>query len=117
MKNVIIFSSDATMCLNFLMYLHDDYNVTTTTDFSVLNNMTSNLNLDMVIIDTEPTKQIEEFCSNIKKIKPQLLVVLTYVYDNHVKDFDKSLRKYANTIFYKPFDLNEVTKQLMALFV
>jgi len=117
MKNIIIFSSDASMCLSFLMYLHADYNVTTTTDFSVLKMMISYLDFDMIIIDTEPSKKIETFCLEVRKQNPNVPIVLTYVYDNHVKDFDKNIRQCANTIFYKPFDLNEVTKQLTTLFV
>ncbi|MHB1687193.1 MAG: response regulator transcription factor [Ignavibacteriaceae bacterium] len=117
MKNIIIYSSDASMCLSFLMYLQNDYNVTTTTDLYVLKMMTSCLDFDMIIIDTEPSKKIETFCQELRKTKTHVPIVLTYVYENQVKDFDKNIRRYANSIFYKPFDLNEVTKQLSALFV
>jgi DNA-binding response OmpR family regulator len=117
MKNIIIYSSDASMCLSFLMYLQNSYNVTTTTDLHVLQEVSSYLDFDMIIIDTQPSKKIEALCYELRKAKTNVPIVLTYVYENQVKDFDKTIRKYTNSIIYKPFDLNEVTKQLSTLFV
>lgn len=105
------------MCLSFLMYLQNSYNVTITTDIYVLQEMSAHLNLDMIIIDTQPSKKIEALCYELRKAKSNVPIVLTYVYENQVKDFDKIIRQYTNSIIYKPFDLNEVTKQLSALFV
>jgi DNA-binding response OmpR family regulator len=96
------------------MYLQNRYNITATTDLNVLKNVIHTSEFDLVILDTEPSVKIEDFCKEIKN-EIKIPVILTYVYKNQLKDFDFKIRKYVNTIFYKPFDLNEVSMKLSAL--
>jgi DNA-binding response OmpR family regulator len=96
------------------MYLQNRYNITATTDLNVLKNVINTSDFDLVILDTEPSAKIEDFCKKIK-CEIKIPVILTYVYKNQLKDFDFNIRKYVNTIFYKPFDLNEVSMKLSAL--
>ncbi len=117
MKNIVIYSSDSNICLSLLMYFQNDYSVTTTTNISVLKAIDKTLNIDLVIIDAEPTKTVEDVCKLLKEKNPDIPIILTYVYENNSKSFDKNIRKYASSIFYKPFDLSEVTRQLSALLV
>jgi DNA-binding NtrC family response regulator len=100
------------MCYSLLMYLQDNYRVTTTTDLEVLKGITKNSGFDLVIIDSEPSLKVNEFCKEMREIKPKLNVVLTYVYQNKMKELEENIRKYVNTIFYKPFDLTEVSTKL-----
>ena len=102
------------MCVSLLMYLQNRYNITATTDLDVLKNVIHTSEFDLVILDTEPSVKIEDFCKEIKN-EIKIRVILTYVYKNQLKDFDFKIRKYVNTIFYKPFDLNEVSMKLSAL--
>lgn len=117
MKNIVVYSSDSNICLSLLMYLQNDYNVTTTTSLSILKAMTNNIRFDMIIMDTDPSKTIENACQEIRGKDPDIPIILTYVYKHNQKSFDSNIRKYASSIFYKPFDLNEVTKELTALLV
>lgn len=117
MKNIIVYSSDTNICLSLLMYLQSDYNVTTTTNLSVLRMMTKHIKFDLIIMDTDPSKVIESTCKEIREGNPNLPIILTYVYENNNKIFDKSIRKYISSIFYKPFDLTEVTSHLATLLV
>ena len=117
MKNIVVYSSDSNICLSLLMYLQNDYNVTTTTNLNILKSMTTNINFDMIIMDTDPSKSLETACREIREKDPCVPIILTYVYGNNNKTFDTNIRKYASSIFYKPFDLNEVTKELAALLV
>jgi DNA-binding response OmpR family regulator len=96
------------------MYLQNRYNITATTDLSVLKNIVHTSDFDLIILDTEPSVKIEGFCKEIKD-EINIPVILTYVYKNQLKDFDFTIRKYVNSIFYKPFDLNEVSLKLSAL--
>ena len=114
MKNIAFYSTDFNMCVSLLMYLQNLYNITATTDLDVLKNVINTSDFDLVILDTEPSAKIEEFCKKIK-CEIKIPVILTYVYKNQLKDFDFNIRKYVNTIFYKPFDLNEVSMKLSAL--
>ncbi len=99
------------------MYLQNDYSVTTTTNLDVLRVMAKYITFDMVIIDAEPSKAIETTCKEIREQNSSIPIILTYVYENNSKVFDSNLRKYASSIFYKPFDLTEVTKELTGLLV
>jgi DNA-binding response OmpR family regulator len=114
MKNIAFYSTDFNMCVSLLMYLQNRYNITATTDLDVLKNIIRTSEFDLVILDTEPSSKIEDICIEIKS-ELKIPVILTYVYKNQLKDFDYNIRKYVNTIFYKPFDLNEVSMKLSAL--
>ncbi len=117
MKNIVVYSSDSNICLSLMMYLQNDYSVTTTTNLDVLRVMAKNITFDLVIIDAEPSKAIEKTCKELREQNPIIPIILTYVYENNSKAYDSNLRKYASSIFYKPFDLTEVTKELAGLLV
>ena len=102
------------MCVSLLMFLQNRYNITATTDIGVLKNIIHSANFDLVILDTDPSAKIEKICMEIKS-EINIPVILTYVYRNQLKDLDFTIRKYVNSIFYKPFDLNEVSLKLSAL--
>ncbi len=117
MKNILFYSPDFSMCFSLLMYLQDSYSVTTTTDLEVFKNVVNSSNLDLVIMDAEPSEKVELICKNIKDNFPKVPVILTYVYKNQLKDLENKIRQFVNSIFYKPFDLNEVSTKLTALMV
>ncbi len=117
MKKVIFYSPDFSMCYSLLMYLQDNYMVTTTTDIDVLNEIIDNAIFDLVILDAEPSKIVEEFCKKVNNSNSKAPLVLTYVYNNRAKALESNIRKYVNTIFYKPFDLAEVSMKLSSLAV
>ncbi len=102
------------MCVSLLMYLQNRYNITATTDLNVIKNIIHTSEFDLIIMDTEPSIKIEDLCKEIKS-EIKIPVILTYVYKNQLKDSDFNIRKYVSTIFYKPFDLNEVSMKLSAL--
>ena len=115
MKNILIYSSDSNICLSFLMYWQNDYNVTTTTNLDILQIISDKVRFDLIIIDTEPSIQIESICQKLRENDSEVPLILTFVYKHNLKEFDNRIRKYTNTIFYKPFDLNEITQKLSAL--
>lgn len=114
-KNVVFYSPDFNMCYSFLMYLQDIYNVTTTTDLQVLDVLVSKSEVDLAIIDAEPSPKIEALCKNINYIKEGLPVILTYVFKDQIKEYESNIRNYVSSIFYKPFDLNEISIKLSTL--
>lgn len=114
MKNIIFYSPDFSMCYSLLMYLQDRYKVTTTTDLAVLKSVVSTSEFDLVILDTEPSKEVELLCKDIKSTA-NTPVILTYVYKQQIDALDNSIRPYVASIFYKPFDLNEISMKLSSL--
>ncbi len=105
MKNILFYGSDFMFSYSFLIYLQDRFNVTITTnidDFKVIFSYTKS---DIVIMDIEPSKATEIICEDIHHLKSNIPIVLIYVFNNKVKDFDERIRKYVKSIFYKPFDI------------
>jgi DNA-binding response OmpR family regulator len=99
------------------MYWQNDYNVTTTTNIDILEIISNKVSFDLIIVDAEPSAQIESFCKRLRENDSEVPLILTFVYQHNLKEFDNRIRKYTNTIFYKPFDLNDITKKLSALIV
>jgi DNA-binding NtrC family response regulator len=114
MKNIIFYSPDFSMCYSLLMYLQDRYKVTTTTDLNILKAVVNASTFDLVIMDAEPSEEVEVFCKGLKATA-DIPVILTYVYKRQIANSDSSIRQYVSSVFYKPFDLNEVTMKLSSL--
>ncbi len=112
MKKVLFYSPDFSLCYSLLIYLQDKYNVTSSTDFNVLKSLAVNSDFDLFIIDSEPNPKLEKLCSAIKKSSPHLKIVLTYVYNKKMSAAEKRIRDYISTVFYKPFDLTDITKSI-----
>jgi DNA-binding response OmpR family regulator len=115
MKKIVFYSPDFTLNLSLLMYLQSNYNITTTTDIDDLKAISSSFSCDLIILDAPPTVDIETLCKELKEFSPRTPIILLYVFDNKLKILDEKIRKYVNSVFYKPFDLDNVTKQLSVL--
>jgi DNA-binding response OmpR family regulator len=99
------------------MYLQDGYCITTTTSIDAVKSFIAKKFFDVIICDIEPSPAVEDLCREIKAVNPLATIILTYVFKNQIKDCETKLRKYVNSIFYKPFDLNELSMKLSALVV
>jgi DNA-binding response OmpR family regulator len=99
------------------MYLQESYSVTATTNLEAIASFAESSGFDLIILDDSPNKKIIDLCKQLKENKPDIPVILTYVYDKKIKDIEPSLRKYVTSIFYKPYDLNEVTMKMASLMV
>ncbi len=115
MKNVVIYSPDFSLCYSLLMFLQTHYKVITTTDFEVVSSLVCNGSADLVIIDKEPDTNLLIKCEQIKKCKSNVPLILTYVFNERIKETEVKIKKFINGIFYKPFDLNEITAKIPAL--
>ncbi len=98
------------------MFLQDKYIVTTSTDFNVLKSLINNSDFDLVMIDSEPNKKIERFCSAIKNSTSDLKIILTFVYSKKTSAAENRLRDYISAVFYKPFDLTDISNILPGIF-
>ena len=105
------------MCVSLLMYLQDKYNITTTTDLEIVETISNSSNVDLVLMDTEPSDIIENLCENIKNKNSKLPIILTYVYKKQISESDKKIRKTVNSVFYKPYDLNEIAVKMSSLII
>lgn len=99
------------------MYLQESYSVTATTNLKAISPFAESSEFDLIILDDAPNKDILDLCRDLKEKKPAVPVIITYVFDKKIKDLEPALRKYVTSIFYKPYDLNEVTMKMASLMV
>ena len=112
MKKVLFYSPDFSLCYSLLIYLQDTYNVTSSTDFTMLKSLTEKNNFDLLIIDSEPDTKIEQLCLDIRNSSSDLKIILTYVYNKNMSEVEKRMREHISAVFYKPYDLSDITKSL-----
>ncbi len=115
MKNVVIYSPDFSLCYSLLMYLQTHYKVVATTDIEVVSSLICNNSADLVIMDTEPSKDVQIKCEQFKKCRSEVPLILTYVFNNRIKESEEKIKRFVNEIFYKPFDLNEISVKIPTL--
>lgn len=97
------------------MYLQTQYKVVATTDIEVVQSLICNKGADLVILDSEPSSDIQLKCEQFKKCRAEVPVLLTYVFNNRIKELETQTKKFVNEIFYKPFDLNEIASKISTL--
>jgi hypothetical protein len=68
-------------------------------------------------MDTEPDVDLLTKCEKFKKCKSEVPLILTYVFNNRVKESEIKIKKFVNEIFYKPFDLNEISSKIPSLLI
>jgi DNA-binding response OmpR family regulator len=115
MKRVIIFSDDFSLCYSLLVYLQNHYKLVVTTDLEFFTNVTFNSSTDIVFIDREPDPQLIRVCEKIKKYDSGVPIFLSYVFSKRVSQMEHKIREFVDDIFYKPFDLNEISAKLSTL--
>lgn len=97
------------------MYLQTQYKVVATTDLEVVSSLIHSGSADLVIMDTEPSTDLLDKCEQFKKQNPNIPIILTYVFNNRIKESEKRIKAFIDEIFYKPFDLNEISSKLPSL--
>lgn len=112
MKKIILYSTDPAINLSLILYLKDKYFVTTTTDKNDLEKIINSSDYDAVLLDIEPSEQAERLCKNLKLFNRNVPIILIYVYREKKKEFDMSIRKYIDFVFYKPFDIKDMSREL-----
>jgi len=112
MKNIVIYSPDFSLCYSLLMYLQTQYKVVATTDIEVVQSLICSRSADLVILDTEPNADIQKKCQKFKECRSEVPLILTYVFNNRIKESEGLIKKFVNEIFYKPFDLNEISSRI-----
>lgn len=114
-KKILFYSPDFNLCLSLLVYLQDKYVITTTTDLSIVKAIADGSNFNLLLMDTEPSGVIENICEGIKSKDTNIPIILTYVYKTQFSEFEEKIKKLVSSIFYKPYDLNEISLKLNSL--
>ncbi|MCH8326326.1 MAG: hypothetical protein IIB83_07180 [Bacteroidetes bacterium] len=115
MKTILFYSKDYNLCLSLLVYLQDKFNVITTTDFDILDKITSAIKPNLLFLDSDPDAKVENFCENFSTNNNSIPVIITYVYKSSLKAIDKIIRENVHSVFYKPYDLDEISEKVSSL--
>ncbi len=114
-KTIVIFSRALDFCYSLLMLFQDRFQVTMTTDEELLDNLVCRTHVDLVIVDASPSHRMQEYIRLIKRVRPNLPIILLYVYRSENQRLEQIIKEYVDAVFYKPIDIAEVTKRVNEL--
>jgi len=111
-KTLLMFSPDANLCMSFSMLYTDTYRVVTTTDIGALESLACRNAADVLVVDGEPSPELLTALEHMKKARKDLPIILLYVFDPRSSAMDQLLRSYVDTVFYKPFEIQSVSRRI-----
>lgn len=97
------------------MLLEDKFRVTASTNLDKIPKIANSCKFEALIIDAEPNKIVQNIIFHINKTSPALPIIMTYVFNPKLKEFENNLRNMISAVFYKPYDLNEVANKLNSI--
>jgi|WetSurMetagenome_2_1015567.scaffolds.fasta_scaffold130295_2 response regulator RpfG family c-di-GMP phosphodiesterase len=111
-KTLLMFSPDTNLCMSFAMLYQDTYSVVTTTDIGALESLACQNAADVLVVDGEPSPELLAALEHMKRARKDLPIILLYVFDPRSGAMDQLLRSYVDTVFYKPFEIQSVSRRI-----
>ena len=111
-KTILIVSPDPNFCLSLSMLFGDRYRVRTASSLSVLQEGAEERGVDLVLVDEGPSRKMVDRIDAFRHLNPALPIIILYVYSPKDVDLDSDLRKTADSVFYKPFEIGTVSKRV-----
>ncbi len=111
-KTILIVSPDPNFCLSLSMLFGDRYRVLTAASLSVLQEGVEARGVDLILIDEGPSRKMVDRIDAFRHLNPTLPIIILYVYSPKDVDLDSDLRKAADSVFYKPFEIGTVSKRI-----
>ena len=111
-KTIIIYSPDLNFCFSLSMVFQDRYNVITTTNLGMLEKFVAIYSADLVIVDAVPSDKLIERIDVLKGSTGTLPVIVLYVYSGRDVALDRAIRTHVDSVFYKPFEINAISKRI-----
>jgi response regulator RpfG family c-di-GMP phosphodiesterase len=115
-KTLLMFSPDPNLCMSFAMLYQDSYRVVTTDDIGQLESLSCKHSADLLVVDGEPSPELLMALEKMKRVRPDLPIILLYVWDPRSGAMDQQLRSHVDTVFYKPFEIQSVSRRIDELF-
>ncbi len=114
-KTIFIYSPDMNFCFSLSMLFEDRYNVVTTTDPALLASSIGDYAADLVLVDSNPTDSLLLQFENLRARNARFPIILLYVYSPKTVHLDRIVRNYVDAVFYKPFEIDAVSKRIAEL--
>jgi DNA-binding response OmpR family regulator len=114
-KTIFIYSPDLHFCFSLSMLFEDRYNVVTTTNPGMLESCVGTYAADLVLVDASPTQTLISQFAKLKTHNERVPIILLYVYSQKSVEMDKAIRTHVDSVFYKPFEIEAVSKRITEL--
>jgi CheY-like chemotaxis protein len=112
-KTILIVSPDSNFCLSLSMLFGDRYRVVTAPGISVLQEECEEPKaVDLVLVDEVPSRRLVERIDSCRQLHPALPIIMLYVYSPKDMELDSELRRTANAVYYKPFEIGTVSRRV-----
>lgn len=111
-KTILLYSPDLNFCFSLSMLFQDRYNVVTTTNLGMLEKFVASYSADLVMIDAMPSESIVERLAGLKEVSNKLPIIMLYVYSAKDVHLDQAIRAQVDSVFYKPFEINTVSRRI-----
>lgn len=109
MKMILIAESDPDMCATLIPLLGEKYQVCMASSREEVLNCLRQKETNLLIVDVKtPVVKTLHLIQEAKNIRPDLAVIVMYIYFDQIQDVEHLLRKVADVCIRKPFDNYEV---------
>jgi DNA-binding response OmpR family regulator len=111
-KTILIVSPDPNFCLSLSMLFGDRYRVLTASALSVLQEGVAERGVDLILVDEGPSRKMVDRLDAFRHLNPTVPIIILYVYSPKDVDLDSELRRTADSVFYKPFEIGTVSRRI-----
>ena len=111
-KTILIVSPDPNFCLSLSRLFGDRYRVLTASVLSVLQEGVAEQGVDLILVDEGPSRKMVDRLDAFRHLNPTLPIIILYVYSPKDVDLDSELRRTADSVFYKPFEIGTVSRRV-----
>ncbi|MRR37541.1 hypothetical protein EG829_23375 [bacterium] len=111
-KTLVIYSPDLNFCFSLSMVFQDRYNVVTTTSLTTLEKSVSHYTADLVVVDADPSEKMIQRIDRLRESNRGIPVILLYVYNAREGTLDRAVRSHVDSVFYKPVEINAVSRRI-----
>jgi DNA-binding response OmpR family regulator len=113
---ILVADNDPEVGKSICEFLRDEYAVYMIDDGNQIPCCIEEHKIDILLTDINISNvYFYSLISTIKEKFPQLVIIIMYVYCDYTQEMEKTIRKLADAIFFKPFNLNELKRRIQLL--
>ncbi len=115
-KRILVADRDVDVGNSIREFLKDDYEVFFVDDGQKIIPYIKKYQIDLILTDIEISNiYFFNLITEIKQLYPNIPVLIMYVYCDYTQEIEETIRRVADAIFLKPFDLQELRKRIDTL--
>jgi len=112
-RRILVADGDMEVGLSIQEYLKGDYVVFYVNNGKDILSTIVEKKIELLITDIEiPDVYVYNLINQIKDTNPDFPIILMYVYCDYTQEMEATIRRIADAIFLKPFDILELKKRI-----